>query len=125
MAIHKSGEDYLEAVMMIHKEKGKVRSSDLVKKMGFSKPSISNAVALLEKDGYLIMNDDKTLELTQKGKDVADKMFERHSFFVKWLESLGVLPEVAEEEGCAIEHNVSDDTFNKIKNAYGNQIKNN
>ena len=81
-------------------------------------------VALLEKDGYLIMNDDKTLELTQKGKDVADKMFERHSFFVKWLESLGVSPEIAEEEGCAIEHNVSDDTFNKIKNAYGNQIKN-
>lgn len=123
MAIHKSGEDYLEAVMMIHNEKGKVRSSDLVKKMGFSKPSICNAVALLEKDGYLVMNDDKTLELTSKGKDVADKMFERHSFFVKWLESLGVSPEVAEEEGCAIEHNVSDDTFNKIKNAYGNQIK--
>ena len=93
--------------------------------MGFSKPSICNAVALLEKDGYLVMNDDKTLELTSKGKDVADKMFERHSFFVKWLESLGVSPEVAEEEGCAIEHNVSDDTFNKIKNAYGNQIKNN
>lgn len=122
MAIHKSGEDYLEAVMMIYKEKGCVRSTDLVKKMGYSKPSISNAVSLLEKDGYLIMNQDKTLELTQKGKDVAIKMYERHSFFVKWLISLGVSSEVAEEEGCAIEHNVSDDTFNKIKNAYEKQI---
>lgn len=115
MKIHASGEDYLEAVLILQKKQGMVRSIDLARHMGFSKPSISHAVGVLRDGGFLTMDEDGFLHLTDIGREVAEKIYERHQFFTVQLVAAGVDRETAEQDACRIEHVISDTSFQKLK----------
>ena len=115
MKIHASGEDYLEAVLMLQKEKGMVRSVDLARHMGFSKPSISHAVGVLKNNGFLSVDGDGFLHLTDIGREVAEKIYERHQFFTEQLMAAGVDRETAEQDACRIEHAISESSFRQLK----------
>lgn len=115
MKLHASGEDYLEAVLMVQKKKGMVRSVDLARHMGYSKPSISHAVGILRDSGFLMMDKDGFLHLTDAGREVAEKIYERHLFFTEQLVAAGVDQETAEQDACRIEHAISDISFQKLK----------
>ena len=115
--ITRAGEDYLEAVLILQKGKGLVRSVDLARHMGFSKPSISHAVGVLRDGGFLTMDKDGFLHLTDIGREVAEKIYERHRFFTAQLIAIGVNQEVAEQDACKIEHVISDESFQKLRDA--------
>ncbi|MCI9543557.1 MAG: metal-dependent transcriptional regulator [Acutalibacter muris] len=115
MKIHASGEDCLEAVLVLKQEKGMVRSVDLARHMGFSKPSISHAVGVLRDGGFLTMDKDGFLHLTDIGREVAEKIYERHLFFTEQLIAAGVDRETAEQDACRIEHAISETSFKKLK----------
>ena len=115
MKIYASGEDYLEAVLVLQKEKGMVRSVDLARHMGFSKPSISHAVGVLKNGGFLTVDEDGYLHLTEDGRGGAEKIYERHQFFTEQLVAVGVDRETAERDACRIEHAISEETFQKLK----------
>ena len=115
MKLYASGEDYLEAVLVLQRKQGMVRSVDLARHMGFSKPSISHAVGVLKNGGFLIVDDDGFLHLTAIGQEVAEKIYERHRFFMEQLVAAGVDLETAEQEACRIEHAISDTSFRKLK----------
>lgn len=115
MVIRESGEDYLEAVLVLQREKGLVRSVDLARYMGFSKPSISHAVSLLKEGGLLTMDNEGYLHLTDNGREVAEKIYERHQFFTSRLIEVGVDPAQAEMDACRIEHVISEESFQKLK----------
>ena len=117
MKIHASGEDYLEAILVLQKKMGMVRSIDLARHMGFSKPSISHAVGVLKNGGFLTMDEDHFLHLTDVGREVAEKIFERHCFFTEQLIAAGVDPKTAEAGACRIEHIISDESFSRLKEA--------
>ena len=112
-----SGEDYLEAILVLQKKMGMVRSIDLARHMGFSKPSISHAVGVLKNGGFLTMDEDHFLHLTDVGREVAEKIFERHCFFTERLIAAGVDPRTAEADACRIEHIISDESFSRLKEA--------
>lgn len=118
MILHASGEDYLEAVLILHNQKGMVRSIDLAQHMGFSKPSICHAVGVLRKGGFLTMDEDGFLHLTDIGQEVAETIYERHRFFRDRLLAVGVDRETAEHEACQMEHTVSQESFEKIRDAH-------
>ncbi len=118
MHIKESGEMYLETILTLSKTKSAVHSIDVCEALGVSKPSVSRAVGLLKKGGYLIMQDDASLTLTEKGKTHAEKIFERHSVLKSLLLSLGVSEEIAEEDACRMEHVISDESLNKIKESF-------
>ena len=115
MKIHASGEDYLEAVLILQKKQGMVRSIDLARHMGFSKPSVSHAVGVLKSGGFLTVDDDGFLHLTAIGLGIAEKIYERHLFFTEQLVAAGVDLETAEQEACRMEHAISDTSFQKLK----------
>ena len=115
MKIHASGEDYLEAVLILQKKQGMVRSVDLARHMGFSKPSISHSVGILKNGGFLTVDEDGFLHLTAIGQEVAEKIYERHRFFTEQLIAAGVDQETAEQDACRIEHAISDTSFRKLK----------
>ena len=117
MKIHASGEDYLEAILVLQKKMGMVRSIDLARHMGFSKPSISHAVGVLKNGGFLTMDEDHFLHLTDVGREVAEKIFERHCFFTEQLIAAGADPRTAEADACRIEHIISDESFDRLKEA--------
>lgn len=113
--VTQSGEDYLEAVLILQKKNGIVRSVDLARHMGFSKPSISHAVKVLRDGGFLSVDEDGFLHLTDIGREVAEKIYERHRFFTEQLVAAGVAQETAEQDACRIEHAISDKSFQKLK----------
>lgn len=115
MKLYASGEDYLKTVYTLFKENGTVRSLDVAERMGVSKPSVSHAVKLLREGGFLIMNDDYTLHLTDLGREVAEKLHERHRYFTERLTDAGVDTDTAEAEACKMEHTISDSSFQKLK----------
>ena len=115
MALHQSGEDYLEAILALREERGAVRSIDVAQHLGYSKPSISRAMSILKASGYLTMEKDGHLTLTEEGERVAQSIYERHRLLTQWLMALGVSPETAEEDACKIEHNISEETFQCLK----------
>ena len=115
MQIRKSAEDYLEAILVLSKQGGVVRSIDIATMLGVSKPSVSHAMKLLREDGYIAMDRYGTVTLLDKGTQIAEHIYERHTVLSKMLERLGVSPEVAKEDACKIEHDLSDETFAKIK----------
>ena len=116
MKMHASGENYLETILILKREKGYVRSIDIATKMEFSKPSVSRAVGLLRENGYITIDPkDGFIELTEKGQEVAERMYERHDLISRWLMALGVSAETALEDACRIEHDLSEETFEKIK----------
>ena len=116
MALQESGEMYLETIHRLSMEQQVVRSIDVAESMGYSKPSVSRAVGLLKKDGYIEVDKDGYISLTQAGKDMANKIFERHTVLTKMLVSLGVDDKTASEDACRMEHVISDETFNAMKN---------
>ncbi len=115
MKIHSSGEDYLEAILIIKNKKGYVRSIDVAGFLNYSKPSVSHAVSILRDGGFLDVDENGYLNLTESGREVAEKIYERHLFFKNRLIEAGVDEKTAEEEACKIEHDISDDTFEKLK----------
>ena len=121
MKLHASGEDYLEAILILQKQMGEnvVRSIDLARHMGFSKPSISHAVGVLWDGDFLAMDKDGFLHLTKKGREVAEKIYERHRFFTEQLIAAGVDEATAEQDACRIEHAISDTSFEKLKKKIG------
>mgnify|MGYP000923242888 CR=1 FL=1 len=115
MKLRSSGEDYLKVIYVLQKSKGFVRSVDVSDYMEVSKPSVSHAVKLLREGGFLVMNDDYTLHLTDLGWEVAEKLYERHQYFAERLTDAGVDADTAEAEACKMEHTISDSSFRKLK----------
>ena len=115
MGLHESAEMYLEAIYQLQRQRGSVRSVDVAEFMGYSKPSVSRAVGLLKQGGYLLMDKDGTLTLTDTGFALAEKIYERHEILTNLLVRLGVRPETAAEDACKMEHVISDETFEAMK----------
>ena len=125
MKIHASGEDYLETILILHREMGMVRSVDVARHMDVSKPSVCHAVAVLQEGGFLIMDEDHFLHLTEVGKEIAGKIYERHRFFTDRLMEAGVDPKTAEADACRIEHVISEETFRRLKEKYQSESESN
>ena len=117
MKLHASGEDYLEAILVLQKQKGMVRSVDMARHMGVSKPSVCHAVATLKNGGFLTMDDGFFLHLTNIGREVAEQIYEKHRFFTERLIAAGVDPKTAEADACRIEHVISEESFRRLKAA--------
>ncbi len=116
MSIHESGEDYLETILILHKNTGFVRSIDIANELGYSKPSISRAVGILKSDGYIIVEPSGQIVLTDSGMAKAEQVYERHLMLRKFLtDILGVSTENSEQDACRIEHILSDETYEKLK----------
>lgn len=116
MSIHESGEDYLETILILHKNTGFVRSIDIANELGYSKPSISRAVGILKSDGYITVEPNGQIILTDSGKAKAEQVYERHLMLRKFLtDILGVSAENSEQDACRIEHILSDETYEKLK----------
>ena len=115
MKLHASGEDYLEAILVLQKKLGMVRSVDVARHMEVSKPSVCHAVAILRDGGFLTMDEDHFLHLTDVGREVAKKIDERHCFFTEQLIAAGVDPKRAEYDACRMEHNISIESFEKLR----------
>ena len=116
--LHASGEDYLETILVLQKKRGMVRSVDVARHMEVSKPSVCHAVAILRDGCFLTMDEDHFLHLTDVGREVAEKIYERHCFFTEQLITAGVDPKTAEADACRIEHTISQDSFEKIRRAH-------
>ncbi len=115
MILQESGEMYLETILILGEKNPNVRSIDVSEYMGFSKPSVSRAIGLLRSGGYVTVDKDGYLHLTDLGRDVADKMYARHKLLTEFLISLGVSPDTASSDACKIEHHISDESFAAIK----------
>ncbi len=115
MKVQESAENYLEAILVLQHQKGSVRSIDVAHFTGFSKPSISRAVGLLRDNGYVSIDDNGLLYLTDSGREIAETIYERHTLLTELLVDIGVTPEIAAQDACRIEHVISAETFDKIK----------
>ena len=115
MKIHESAENYLETIYMLKSKKGNVRSIDIVNELEFTKPSVSIAMKNLRENGYITMDADGLIALTEKGTEVAEKMYERHTVISSWLIKIGVSEEAAVEDACRIEHVISEESFEALK----------
>ena len=115
MRLQESGEMYLEAILVLSRKQGHVRSIDVSEYLGYSKPSVSRAVGLLKSGGYLIVEDDGGLALTEAGREIGEKIYERHTVLTDLLVKLGVSREIAAEDACKLEHAISDESFHAIK----------
>ena len=116
MHSNESSENYLEAILILSKELPVVRSIDIANHLGFSKPSVSVAMKNLRQKNMIEVNDAGFITLTESGLDVANTIYERHTFFSEWLTSIGVDPEIAKEDACRLEHQISPESFEAIKN---------
>ncbi len=114
MVIHKSAEDYLESILILQEQYGQVRSIDIVNQLGFSKPSVSIAMKKLRESGYISMAGDGTITLNESGLEIATRIYGRHKTITQLFELLGVNPAQAAEDACKVEHDLSDETFNRI-----------
>ena len=113
-----SGEDYLEAVLVLQQKQGMVRSVDVARHMEVSKPSVCHAVATLREGGFLTMDSDYFLHLTDVGREVAEQIYEKHRFFTDRLIEAGADPETAERDACRMEHVISQESFEHLRDAY-------
>ena len=118
MKMQESPEDYLETIYMLSLEKDVVRSIDVAKHLGFSKPSVSVAMKRLRENGYVNMDENNYLTQTEAGKEIAVKVFERHNVLAGFLRSVGISAETAARDACRIEHVISDESFQVLKNLY-------
>lgn len=115
MSIYESAEDYLESILMIEEKKGVVHSIDIAEDRGFSKASVSVAMKKLRENGYIEMAHDGSLKLLPPGREIAERIFERHKVLTDYFEFIGVDPETAQKDACKVEHDMSEDTFQKFK----------
>ena len=125
MKLYASGEDYLETILILHRAMGMVRSVDVARHMDVSKPSVCHAVAVLQEGGFLAVDGDHFLHLTEQGRIIAEKIYERHRFFTDRLIEAGVDPKTAEADACRIEHVISDETFRRLKEKYQSESESN
>ncbi|MBO7170258.1 MAG: metal-dependent transcriptional regulator [Clostridia bacterium] len=123
MHLQESGEMYLETILLLEKKLGAVRAIDICEYMGYSKPSISRAVGLLKAGGYVTADREGHLSLTESGRSVAQKIYERHTILTRFLTSIGVDEETASEDACKLEHAISDTSFEAIKRFASEQKK--
>ena len=123
MKIQESGEMYLESVLVLSKEKGAVRSIDVAEYLKYSKPSVSRAMSILRAENYIKFDTNGYILLTDKGRTVAEKIYERHTVLTALLTNIGVSPETAVEDACRIEHVISDETFDAMKRHSGDKTK--
>ena len=123
MKIQQSAENYLETIFVLTKRNGIVRSVDIANELGFSKPSVSVAMKSLRENGYIEVMGDGHIALLEKGKIIAEKLYERHTVLTNALVALGVSEEIAAEDACKIEHIISEETFDAIKKHYNTNIK--
>ncbi len=115
MKIQESAENYLETILILQHKKGSVRSIDIVNELDYAKPSVSVAMKNLRENGYILMDTSGFITLTEKGRVIADTMYERHTMISDWLVTLGVNRETAVEDACRIEHVISAESFEAIK----------
>ncbi len=115
MTIHKSAEDYLEAMLMLKQERGYIRSIDVAEKLGVTKPSVSYATKRLRESGYISFDPAGMILLLPPGLEIAERMYERHMLLTELLIGLGVEPEIAREDACKIEHDLSVESFDAIR----------
>lgn len=115
MNLLESGEMYLETILVLSRQKGHVRSIDVCEHLGYSKPSVSRAVGILRRGGYLEMDTHGILTLTDSGREIAEKILERHQILTRALILLGVSEQIATEDACRIEHHISDETVEMIR----------
>ena len=124
LQIHESAENYLETILILHNRLGMVRSIDIATELGFSKPSVSVFMKNLRENGYILVDKDGDITLTDAGRAIADKIYERHQMIAEILMALGVDEETAYRDSCKIEHDISDKSFECMKQHYLN-AKNN
>lgn len=115
MEIHESAEDYLETILILKERIGQVRSIDIATEMNYTKPSISVAMKKLRENGYIEMDKDGFITLTPAGHEIASNIYDRHKVLTKFFIALGVNEKVAAEDACKIEHDLSEETFKKIR----------
>jgi len=115
MNIHESAEDYLETIMMLQEEKGYVRSVDIAAHLNVTKPSVSFAMKRLRENGYISMDEENLITLTEQGEAIARRIYQRHQVLTTFLTQIGVDPATAREDACKIEHDISEKTFEAIK----------
>lgn len=115
MNLQESGEMYLETIYVLTKNSSNVRSIDVCEHMGYSKPSVSRAIGLLKNGGYVVVDGEGHLSLTEDGKEIAEKIYERHTMLTQFLMRLGVSKETASEDACKMEHVISDESVEAIK----------
>ena len=123
MSLYESGEDYLEAILMVSERKDEVHAKDIVDELGFSKPSVSIALKKLKEQGYLTIDEMNHLHLTEKGLEIATNIYERHRILTLILESIGVSKQTAEDDACKIEHDLSEESWMQIKKYYTEKLK--
>ena len=124
MVLHESAEDYLETILVLFERNGQVRSIDIVNEMNFSKPSISIAMKKLRENGYIHMDVNGLITLTDEGREIATRIYSRHKLLTRVLEAIGIDAKKAEEEACKIEHDIDDETYDKIQAFYTNYTQN-
>ncbi len=118
MVLHESAEDYLETILVLFERNGQVRSIDIVNEMNFSKPSISIAMKKLRENGYIRMDVNGLITLTDEGRLIAERIYSRHKLLTKVLEAIGIDEKKAEDEACKIEHDIDDETYDRIRDFY-------
>ena len=123
MSLYESGEDYLEAILMVSERKDEVHAKDIVDELGFSKPSVSIALKKLKEQGYLTIDEMNHLHLTEKGLEIATNIYERHRILTLILESIGVSKQTAEDDACKIENDLSEESWMQIKKYYTEKLK--
>ncbi len=123
MSVHESGEMYLEAILVLSQKNGFVRSIDVSEYLGYSKPSVSRAVGILKKENYILVDKNGSLVLTESGRTIAEKIFERHTVLSQLLVRLGVSEETATADACRLEHAISDESFEAIKRHMADHMK--
>ena len=121
--VHESGEMYLEAIHVLTKKNGFVRSIDVSEYLGYSKPSVSRAMGILRNGGYIVMESDGSLTLTPSGQEIAEKIYERHTLLTRLLRYIGVSEEVAAADACKMEHAISDESFEALKRYAANVLE--
>ena len=115
MRIQESGEMYLETILLLSQKSGHVRAIDVGEEMGYSKPSVSRAMSLLKQGGYIVIDRNGGITLTDAGREIAEKIYARHTLLTKFLIALGVDEETASEDACKMEHSIGDASFEAIK----------
>ena len=115
MSVHESGEMYLEAILVLSEEKGSVRSVDVSEYLGYSKPSVSRAMGILKGEAYICVDKDGIITLTEAGRQIAGKIYDRHRLLTKLLVKIGVDQETASADACKMEHVISDTSFEALK----------
>ena len=119
--IHESGENYLETILILKNRGMDVRSIDIVREMDLSKPSVSRAMSILKDGGFIVIDEDGYITLTESGKEVAERIYERHRVLTDWLIGIGVDEKIAAEDACKLEHDISTQSFLKLKEHIKNE----